>query len=100
MTDVHDRLRAAAKRATNHELLTDAADENESLRTQLGEPEAENGRVRDEAERALSCVVCAGTLLPKKSEPPHCMDCFPSDDDYCDWEERIRAEREGGERGD
>jgi hypothetical protein len=54
-----------------------AATEREEALTELS-------RVRQRHAEADTCVVCKATLLPP-TEPPHCEDCHPTEDDEAAW---------------
>lgn len=56
----------------NRELMTALCDEVE--------------RLRQQQERDSTCIVCDATLLVETSEPPHCIDCHPTDERREEWE--------------
>jgi hypothetical protein len=63
---------------------------------QAGE-RAEKARA-DAAEKRLlqvdACVVCEAALLPP-DEPPHCVDCCPTEEHEAEWERRCRGGKDG-----
>lgn len=44
-------------------------------------------RMRKQEERNSTCAVCSASLLIETSEPPHCIDCLPTDEDRERWED-------------
>jgi hypothetical protein len=52
----------------------------------------------DAAEKRLlqvdACVVCEAALLPP-DEPPHCVDCCPTEEHEAEWERRCRGGKDG-----
>lgn len=44
-------------------------------------------RLRSQQERESTCVVCDALLLTTE-EPPHCLDCYVTDEDRERWEEQ------------
>lgn len=56
-------------------------------------------RWRTQAERESTCVVCSALLL-EAEEPPHCLDCYVTDEDRERWEEENSHAARGEGRGD
>lgn len=56
----------------NRDLLRRLVEEMKRLQTQL--------------ERDETCAVCSALLLADKSEPPHCIDCYVTDEVREQWE--------------
>lgn len=43
-------------------------------------------RLQTQLERDETCAVCSALLLADKSEPPHCIDCYVTDEVREQWE--------------